>query len=76
MKNYKDIKGGILKYYDIYFWNEFDKFVHELTPKNRKLLEVREKLQKQIDEWHKKQKRKKIDIKKYENFLKNIGYLV
>ena len=24
MKNYKDIKGGILKYYDIYFWNEFD----------------------------------------------------
>ena len=58
------------------FWNEFDKFVHELTPKNRKLLEVREKLQKQIDEWHKKQKRKKIDIKKYENFLKNIGYLV
>ena len=58
------------------FWNGFDKFVHELTPKNRKLLEVREKLQKQIDEWHKKQNKKKINIKKYENFLKNIGYLV
>ena len=58
------------------FWNGFDKFVHELTPKNKKLLEVREKLQKQIDEWHKKQNRKKINIKKYENFLKNIGYLV
>ena len=25
MKNYKDIKGGILKYYDVYFWNEYDK---------------------------------------------------
>ncbi len=58
------------------FWNGFDKFVHELTPKNKKLLEVREKLQKQIDEWHKKQNRKKINLKKYENFLKNIGYLV
>ena len=58
------------------FWNGFDKFVHELTPKNRKLLEVREKLQKQIDEWHKKQNKKKINIKKYENFLKNIDYLV
>ena len=58
------------------FWNGFDKFLHELTPKNKKLIEVREKLQKQIDEWHKKQNRKKINVKKYENFLKNIGYLV
>ena len=58
------------------FWNGFDKFLHELTPKNKKLIEVREKLQKQIDEWHKKQNRKKINEKKYENFLKNIGYLV
>ena len=24
MKNNNNIKGGILKYYDIYFWNELD----------------------------------------------------
>ena len=25
MKNRNNIKGGILKYYDVYFWNEYDK---------------------------------------------------
>ena len=25
MKNNNNIKGGILKYYDVYFWNEYDK---------------------------------------------------
>ena len=34
------------------FWNGFDKYVHELSPKNKKLLENREKLQKTIDTWH------------------------
>ena len=41
-----------------FFWNGFDKYVHELAPKNKKLLEVREKLQKKIDEWHKDKKDK------------------
>ena len=57
------------------FWNGFDKFVHELSPKNKKLLENREKLQKTIDSWHKDRKGKKINIKKYIEFLKKIGYL-
>jgi len=57
------------------FWNGFDKFVHELSSKNKKLLESREKLQKTIDSWHKDRKGKKIDIKKYTEFLKKIGYL-
>ena len=35
------------------FWDRFDKYVHELTPKNKELLEIREKLQKAIDAWHK-----------------------
>ena len=35
------------------FWNGFDKYVHELAPKNKELLEKREKLQKKIDDWHK-----------------------
>ena len=57
------------------FWNGFDKYVHELAPKNKKLLEIREKLQKKIDDWHKDRKGEKINIKKYEEFLKKIGYL-
>tara|TARA_B100001029_G_scaffold176796_1_gene180335 strand:+ start:1711 stop:3885 length:2175 start_codon:yes stop_codon:yes gene_type:complete len=59
-----------------FFWNGFDKFLHELTPKNKELLEIREKLQKKIDEWHKRQNKKKINLIKYKNFLKKIGYLV
>ena len=57
------------------FWNGFDKYVHELAPKNKQLLEIREKLQKKIDDWHKDRKGEKINIKKYEEFLKKIGYL-
>ena len=31
------------------FWDGFDKVVHELAPKNRELLEIRETIQKEID---------------------------
>ncbi len=31
------------------FWKDFDKTVHELAPRNRELLSIREKMQKQID---------------------------
>ena len=51
------------------FWKGFSKYVHELAPKNKKLLEIREKLQKKIDEWHKERKGEKINIKNYTKFL-------
>ena len=51
------------------FWNGLDKYAHELAPKNRKLLEFRENLQKKIDVWHRDKKGKKIDIKEYSNFF-------
>ena len=57
------------------FWLGFDKIVHELAPKNRKLIEIREDLQKKIDEWHVKNKGNEIKIDEYKKFLKNIGYL-
>jgi len=57
------------------FWSGVDKCAHELAPKNRKLLDFREKLQKKIDIWHKDKKGEKIDIKEYSNFLTKIGYL-
>jgi len=57
------------------FWNGLDKCAHELAPKNRKLLEFRENLQKKIDTWYRDKKGEKIDIKEYSNFLIEIGYL-
>jgi len=57
------------------FWSGLDKYAHELAPKNRKLLEFRENLQKKIDIWHRDRKGKKIDINEYSNFLIEIGYL-
>jgi malate synthase len=57
------------------FWLDFDKAVHDLAPKNKKLIETREALQKKIDKWHINNKGAKIDIGKYKKFLKEIGYL-
>jgi len=57
------------------FWSGLDKCAHELTPKNRKLLEFRENLQKKIDVWHRDKKAEKIDIKEYSTFLSEIDYL-
>ena len=57
------------------FWQGFDRVVHELAPKNKKLLELRETLQQEIDLWHKKNRSKKFDYKEYRNFLIKIGYL-
>ena len=57
------------------FWAGFDKTVHELAPINKKLILKRDDLQKKIDEWHKKNKGKQIDLEEYKNFLKKIDYL-
>ena len=57
------------------FWRGLDKSAHELALKNKNLIEFREILQKKIDIWHRENKSKKINTKKYFNFLKEIGYL-
>ena len=57
------------------FWTGFDKFVHELTPKNKELLKIRDDLQKKIDNWHIKNKGAEIKINEYKKFLKEISYL-
>tara|TARA_B100000965_G_scaffold404332_1_gene434749 strand:+ start:1398 stop:3566 length:2169 start_codon:yes stop_codon:yes gene_type:complete len=58
------------------FWEKFDKVVHELAPINKALIEKREKIQKKIDEWHKKNSEKNFDKDQYVSFLKSISYLV
>ena len=57
------------------FWVGFDRVVHELAPINKKLIKIRENLQKEIDNWHIKNKGKEINIQKYKEFLKDIDYL-
>jgi len=57
------------------FWTGLDRYAHELSPKNKNLLEFREILQKKIDIWHRDKRINKISFKKYSNFLKEIGYL-
>jgi malate synthase len=57
------------------FWLGFDKILHELAPKNKKLIEVREDLQKKIDKWHIDKKGNENNIEEYKKFLKQIGYL-
>ena len=57
------------------FWSGFDEAVHELAPKNKKLIKIRQDLQKKLDEWHIKNKYNEINFEEYKNFLKDIGYL-
>ncbi len=57
------------------FWSGFNNSIHELNTKNKKLIEIREKLQKSIDSYHLEKKGKKINLKKYKNFLKKIDYI-
>jgi len=57
------------------FWKGFDRIVHELAPRNKELIQIREDLQKKIDNWHIERKGNEINLEKYKKFLKEIGYL-
>ncbi len=58
------------------FWQSLGKIVRDLGPKNRALLDKRDKLQKQIDEYHLTRKGRPFDRDAYKKFLGEIGYLV
>ncbi|WP_407494071.1 malate synthase G [Pseudooceanicola sp. MF1-13] len=57
-------------------WGGFASMLADLAPENLRLLEVRETLQKQIDDWHIARKGQPIDGAEYRAFLEEIGYLV
>ncbi|WP_122845815.1 malate synthase G [Pseudomonas viridiflava] len=57
------------------FWEGFDALVHELAPRNRELLAERERLQAELDAWHKKHPGPISDMPAYREFLTAIGYL-
>jgi malate synthase len=55
------------------FWANFEKLVHDLTPKNKELLARREEVQNKINIWHKENK--DFNFAQYKSFLQEIGYL-
>ena len=57
------------------FWKKFDKATHNLAIKNREIIQIRRKLQLEIDRWHLNNKDKKFNFKTYKKFLFDIGYL-
>ncbi len=58
------------------FWDGFAAIIADLTPKNRALLETREAMQRQLDDWHRARRGQPQDVDGYEGFLREIGYLV
>jgi malate synthase len=58
------------------FWRGFDALVHELAPKNAALLAERERLQTELDQWHRAHPGPIKKMRKYRAFLERIGYLV
>jgi malate synthase len=58
------------------FWTGLSGLVAEFMPRNRALLAIRDKLQSQIDDWHRKNGPVAANPAGYERFLRDIGYLV
>ena len=58
------------------FWSDFDKSIHELSPKNKELIQKRNDIQKKIDQWHLSKKGSNFDKSEYIDFLKSINYIV
>ena len=58
------------------FWKGFAAIIHDLGPKNRALLETRDAMQRQVDNWHTTRAGQPHDADAYRAFLQDIGYLV
>jgi malate synthase len=58
------------------FWKGFDAIIADLAPKNIALLAERDRLQSELDRWHKANPGPIKDMPAYRGFLEKIGYLV
>ena len=58
------------------FWKGFDAIVGDLAPRNIALLAERDRLQTELDTWHKANPGPIKDMVAYRGFLEKIGYLV
>ena len=59
-----------------HFWSSLENIIDEFGPKNKALLETRELMQQQIDEWHLTNSGKEKNLSTYKKFLNEIGYLL
>ncbi|MEO0002789.1 MAG: malate synthase [Pseudomonadota bacterium] len=59
-----------------HFWAGFDAIVADLAPKNRALLAERDRLQTELDAWHRAHPGPITDMPAYRAFLERIAYLV
>src|SRR5688572_7140952 len=58
------------------FWKGFSDVVREFAPRNRQLLAERDRLQTELDRWHRANPGPIRDMRAYRAFLEGIGYLV
>ncbi|MBB3180706.1 malate synthase G [Variovorax sp. Sphag1AA] len=58
------------------FWKGFDAIVSEFAPKNIALLAERDRIQAEMDKWHKAHPGPIADMPAYRAFLESIGYLL
>lgn len=58
------------------FWKGFDAIVSDLAPRNLALLAERDRLQTEMDAWHKAHPGPIADMPAYRKFLESIGYLL
>src|SRR5450631_1580752 len=58
------------------FWQGFDAIVHDLAPQNAALLAERDRLQGELDTWHRANPGPISRSASYRAFLNQIGYLV
>lgn len=56
------------------FWSDFSNLINKLVPENKELLVERNKMQVQINNWHKRHNGS-FHFDNYRSFLKEIGYL-
>src|SRR6476660_1930347 len=57
------------------FWKGFDAIVHEFAPRNMALLAERDRLQTELDNWHRANPGPIRDTAAYRAFLESIGYM-
>lgn len=57
------------------FWDGLDRLLESLTPKNRALLATRDRMQAEIDQWHRQSGSPRTKLEQYKAFLTDIGYL-
>ncbi|HYD60844.1 MAG TPA: malate synthase G [Noviherbaspirillum sp.] len=58
------------------FWKGFDAIAHDLAPKNAALLAERDRIQLEMDKWHRANPGPIQDMGAYRAFLQSIGYLL